>query len=178
MRFFLVVLLISTVHSCSPFNGEKKLPPLVMAARYGKNTDVKNILAHGANINIEGISGITALSAASTFGHIDTVKLLIESGADVHHKEKSGETALIHASVEGHTEILKILVQSGASKVDINNALIAAAGEGQTESVRLLLQNGADPDFANVYGVTPLTLAIHTGNAENVQILQQAIQKK
>jgi uncharacterized protein len=88
---------------------------------------VRQLLAHGADIEVRGPFGISALSACSC-NQVDrkrrsrTLRVLIESGADVNGKTHRGRTPLFSA---------------------------ATAGWGPEESVKILLEYGADVHSRN-----------------------------
>jgi ankyrin repeat protein len=57
----------------------------------------KLLIDHNANINAQGVDGITALMIASHAGDGHLVKLLVEKGANVQAKDKNGYTAIEYA---------------------------------------------------------------------------------
>lgn len=59
---------------------------------------VKLLLDHGANANIKGNNGVTALYSATSQGKEDVMKLLIKSGADINAPNSDGWTPLHRAS--------------------------------------------------------------------------------
>ena len=54
----------------------------LMAASFsGQFENVKLLLAHGANVNLQNCNGLSALIFASHNGQLEIVKLLLEHGA-------------------------------------------------------------------------------------------------
>jgi Ankyrin repeats (3 copies)/Ankyrin repeat len=100
------------------------LTPLHRAANEGRGDVVEELLAQGADINIQGNlfgieadSGCTPLHLAVIAGHKDVAELLISRGADVDSRCDQGTTPLHRAAATGNAEIAEILRASGA---DIN----------------------------------------------------------
>src|SRR5262249_3800049 len=59
------------------------VPPLTYASQDGDLSEVKALLAAGADVNAEMTNGATALTTASERGHADVVKALLAAGANV-----------------------------------------------------------------------------------------------
>ncbi len=81
---------------------------------------IKNLVEHGADINIRNKYGRTALSIASTRNSIYAVQILIDLGADVNIKDNDGDTALMMAMKYNQSTqkegIVKLLKKSEAKK--------------------------------------------------------------
>eukprot|EP00959_Pyramimonas_sp_CCMP1952_P178854 3738964-Pyramimonas_sp.AAC.1 len=56
---------------------------------------------HGANVNYETRSGLTALIVGSAKGQTKAVAALVERGATIDYENRAGQTALIVASEKG-----------------------------------------------------------------------------
>mmetsp|Transcript_105152 Transcript_105152/g.206253 ORF Transcript_105152/g.206253 Transcript_105152/m.206253 type:complete len:84 (+) Transcript_105152:2647-2898(+) len=54
---------------------------------------VQVLLDAGADVNVKGEEGWTALITATSFGHSAIVQLLLEAGADVNVQDWTGRTA-------------------------------------------------------------------------------------
>ncbi len=72
-------------------------------------TQVKALIAAGADPNIQDNNGSTALKMAAGSGHTEAVKALIAAGAYPNIQNNYGWTALIVATKMGHTEIVELL---------------------------------------------------------------------
>ena len=141
-------------------------------------TEIRALIKAGADVNVKGTDGRTALWVAAWKGHAEIVKLLLESKADVNAANIYSATALILASHNGHTEIVKTLLEA---KADVNaahangrTALSQAASIGNTEIAKLLLEAGADVDAKSRVGMTALWQAAEKGHAETVKALLEA----
>ena len=64
--------------------------PLHKAAKDGDVSEVKELLAKGAEVNAKGKDGETPLHWAALLGHLDVVKELLAKGAEVNAKNKYG----------------------------------------------------------------------------------------
>ncbi|KAK5725047.1 hypothetical protein LTR17_013338 [Elasticomyces elasticus] len=124
------------------------LPALLAASERGHEEVVRQLLAHGAEVNARASWGTNALQAASTEGHEAVVRQLLENGADVNARAGGLYcNALIAGCVAGHEGIVRLLLDHGA---DINargeavaNAVHAARQHGHLEILRLLLERDA-----------------------------------
>jgi ankyrin repeat protein len=114
--------------------------PLVRAAKAGDIAAMRLLLAHGANVELPTVSGITPLMAAcgnassaiDTRGRykteqqaIEAVHVLLAAGASVNARDRGGQTALHGAAGWGWNDLVKTLA---ANKAD----LLAKDAQGRT----------------------------------------------
>jgi len=114
--------------------------PLVRAAKAGDVAAMHLLIAHGADVELPTISGITPLMAAcgnasstiDTRGRyktedqaIEAVKVLLAAGASVNARDRGGQTALHGAATWGWNGLIKTLA---ANKAD----LLAKDSQGRT----------------------------------------------
>src|SRR5215813_5657153 len=107
-----------TVASDQQTEGEKKLSPLLDAARKGDLSAVRTFLRTGVDVNAMDSNGNTALQCAAASGSIAVVQALLGAGADVRSQSKDGFTALHAAAVEHEVRIVELLLSAGA---DVNS---------------------------------------------------------
>jgi ankyrin repeat protein len=62
--------------------------------------------------------------------------------------------------------VIKIFSQESKDEL-----LISAVLSHNVDSVRLLLEQGANPNYENIYGVSPLLFAVEEGDTVIIQIL-------
>ena len=74
------------------------------------------LLKRGADPDIRGKGGFTALIIACVVGHYDCVKALLEGGADIDITEERGLTALDFAEDRGYDNIVNLLKKVRATR--------------------------------------------------------------
>ena len=67
----------------------------------------------GADVNVKGYDGRTALHFAAHGGHEAVVKLLVVAGADINVRDCDGRKALLVAVENWHEAVVKLLVEAG-----------------------------------------------------------------
>lgn len=146
-------------------------------SRWGIEGDVNNLSARmvtiiraladsGANLNIRGSLGKTALMLAAEGGYFDIAQVLIEKGTDVNAVEDFSQ-ALIPDLFKGMEEALE-------ERSERKTALLYAAENGNTEIVNALLAAGADFSIADKKNRTALDVAIQQGHTAIVRLLENA----
>ena len=65
------------------------------------------MVAHGAEINLPGRSGITPVAAAAYMGNEPLVRLLLEKGADPNVVDATGKTAICYAAGRGFPAVVR-----------------------------------------------------------------------
>ncbi len=114
--------------------------PLLRAAKAGDLPAIQLLLAHGANVELPTVSGISPLLAAAGVGSsaLDTrgryksqaqaiavVQALLDKGADINEADHSGQTALHGAAGWGWNDLVQTLADRHAN-------LMAKDGQGRT----------------------------------------------
>jgi ankyrin repeat protein len=101
--------------------------PLGLAAFFGHETIVHNLLAKGANPDVVSANPmrVAPLHSAVAAGQMGIVRLLVEAGANVNAPQQQGFTALHGAAAGGDELIVRYLLAKGA-------AAEARAENGQT----------------------------------------------
>jgi ankyrin repeat protein len=131
-----------------------------------RHTLMELLLTHGANPNMAGSGGTTALFTALLRWHgeegIKTVKFLLEYGARVDVRDRQGRMPLHWNLI--HPEAVSLLLAQGA---DINardaedrTPLHTVAWEGLEEVVKTLVERGAEVNALDKLGRTPLFYAL------------------
>ena len=150
---------------------------IIEASKAGDLKRVKDLIAAGADVNLQDKNGITALIWANVLGHLDVVKILIEAKANVDHQDKYGRTALIFASGSGHL----LEVAEALSATDTNTryqektynlqTIMNESKKGHLKSVKTLITAGANPNLQEQDGMTALIWVSGMGNLEIVKVL-------
>lgn len=171
--------------------------PLWPASENGSPAMVKKLLAAGANPNAALLSGETPLMVAARSGSAEAVEALLDKGANPNAHGTRGQTALMWAVSQKHPDAVKVLL---AHHADLSlrsevwsevmavpphgylpynkaiphggeTALMFAARVGDLESAKLLVAAGAQVNDADAWGVSAVTLAMHSGFDDLVSFL-------
>ncbi len=92
----------------------KQAEELQIAAGIGDVSEVKSLLARGANPNHPNHSNNSEyypLHNASGNGHLEIVKALVEAGADTKRWDGLGRSPVHYAAWRGHKEVLVYLIR-------------------------------------------------------------------
>jgi cytohesin len=151
--------------------------PLLVAIEEDKQSFI-SILLQAGNINVDAKDslGNTLLHSALKRGNEEAFKGLIAKGADVNGPDKDGKTPLLVAIKEDKQSFISILLQAGNINVDAkdslgNTLLHSALKQGNEEAFKGLIAKGADVNARNLFGYTPLWLAILKKNEWAVSAL-------
>jgi uncharacterized protein len=111
--------------------------PLALAVfGNGHNKMIQLLVAHGADVNMRGITGTTPLFWAVLRDQKDDVKFLLDHGADPNLTNAFGDTPLICAIQLGYLSLVPTLVEKGA---DVN-----AQNQSQMRALGYAMSNPAD----------------------------------
>ena len=83
----------------------------------------KLLLENGAQVDIQGCGGWSALMIVSLTGHLKISKLLLDYGAQVDLQQKGGGSARMMANQGGHFEVTQLLLNNGA-QVDMQAMMV------------------------------------------------------
>jgi ankyrin repeat protein len=118
------------------------ITPLLLASVGGYNLTMRELLAHGADVNLTNPDGDTALMYAAFKGYVPAVETLLAHGAKINAVERHGRTALESAVIAGRTKVVKLLLDHGAivniKDRDGNTSLTWAQNLAHDDIARLL----------------------------------------
>lgn len=134
---------------------------LHFAAQAGDLSEVKRLVAAGADVNVQDENGNTPLKYASAEPNPEVLRMLIALGASPHIPDRRGFTPIHCVSGHGFYEdaiaMAEILIEAGA---DVNarskvHGFVPLHEARTARMIDFLLQHGADPTIENDEGQTP-----------------------
>jgi ankyrin repeat protein len=153
LRVFVVFLAASGVAATSAIAAEN---PLLEAAERGDRAAALRLLATGADPNVAGPDGTTAVMWAAANDDVELVRALIKSGAKVVGSNQFGTSALTEAAIIGSAPVIDALLKAGADPNARNpegeTPLMAVARSGNVAAARLLVEAGADLNAKEEWG--------------------------
>jgi ankyrin repeat protein len=155
-------------------NGQGLTPLMISISQ--QNTEIAKLLIDaGADINLRGYKGGSALIFAIVVNNLDTVKLLLDAKADLEIKDNNGYTALYYAVEAENLELTDLLIKAGANVNAVDNKgfsiLMNAIRAKKTKSVNILLDANVDVNFKFGEHTTALLIAVMTGNTDIIRNL-------
>lgn len=150
------------------FNRLNLLHHAVKSKILREDTLVK-LIEFGADVNLLGDCGKSALTYATRSGNLPIVKLLIDKGANVNRIARDGVSELEFAVTQGRVEVVQLLLERGANvhfgkKYPLIRAVttedIAKEEEGKRVKIAsLLIDRGADINAKNKRNETAIMIA-------------------
>lgn len=133
MRHVVIVLFCSIVSFACNVSPARSYDPLVIAARDGRTSDIRELVGRGADPNArdEGVNAWTPLLHAVHKHQTASVVALLDAGADPNGTDPNGTTPLMMAAGYGYTDVVKVLLARGA-----NPRLTTPDGFGALELAR------------------------------------------
>jgi ankyrin repeat protein len=151
--------------------------PVVQAVQHGDATQVRSLLAGGADPNVPSpIGGYAALHLAMSRGDVDLMRALVAGGADVRLRTDRGMDPIGLGIVQGAPPAIldELLVAGGAAdavNLDGFGLLHAAAEANRPEIVAWLTGRGLALEARTGRGLTPLHIACGLGHVDAARAL-------
>jgi ankyrin repeat protein len=151
--------------------------PLAAAAMREDLTEVRTLLARGADPNTPQGDGMTALHWAAERGQADIAAALLAAGARPSATTRLGAYTPLHlAARRGHEVVALRLIAAGADVSAVATTgvtpLHLAAAAGNRATIEALLAKGAAVDAREPqWGQTPLMFAAAAGRTDAVKAL-------
>jgi uncharacterized protein len=147
------------------FFGAGPLTSLAEAAADGQTNKLDTLLASGANVNAQGVDGMTALYWAMAHSSRKGVSWLLDHGANPNITfARDGTSATSLAAMEADPWFLKEVLTQGGD-VNVRNPLnehtpiLDVLATHRDDNVRALIAAGADMNTYDHLGLTPLVEA-------------------
>jgi len=147
---------------------------LSFAADRGSLEIVKNLLEHGADVNVtDTFYHETILARAASKGHAEIVRVLLEKGAT------GADSALEWAVDQNNAEVVKAILEKGKVKPEtLSSTWAQATKEGKEPIAELLKKAGAVPPPKADFQVDLETLKTYAGTYRNKEGVEIAIALK
>lgn len=148
----------------------------------GCESEIRQLIEKGVDVNIRGLKRETALMRASARGFLTLCELLTQSGADVDLSDQDGWTALHQASFNGHVNVVRLLaslqgnVNAQASWGD--TPAHKAAWNDHLSVLEELHRSGADFNIKNNDGRNILEEAERMQKEETADFIQSLLSGK
>ncbi|KAH9502195.1 hypothetical protein Btru_070357 [Bulinus truncatus] len=128
------------------------------------------------DLNRKYDNGETALFKAAAYGRTNNVKTLIKAGCDVNIKTSNRQSALLAALSKGFDKIAVKLLKAGAEFTEMSTSGLYTNLEELyciTLDVKkwYFVESGVDINSRDIYGITPLYMAVRKKNKEIVKFL-------
>ena len=168
MKYILTVLLFTTGICFA----QEPLDLLLKGVAERDVKTVSDLVRRGMSPDSADPKGNTLLQMSARTGDLPMVNALLGFRANPKLLNALGESALMLAAVEGHTAVARRLIEAG-SEVNASgwSALHYAAWRAHVDVCKLLLENGADIDARGPNGITPVMMAVRSGDLETVKLL-------
>jgi ankyrin repeat domain-containing protein 50 len=167
----LIAAVLSAKHTSA---GYEKVPWEEAKATSKKITQM--MLQNGADIQLKGNAGMSALRAAAAIDDLDNFKALLESGGDLDDRNEFGWSLFHSAMRSSSLEIGRYLMENGADIIARTEKgvtpLHLACESGSLEPVDFLFEtNKMDIEVKDNQGRTPLLYSIFSKNLDTIQSL-------
>lgn len=155
--------------------GDSLEKPLADAVRSGDVDAVRDLLEHGASLNVKNKYGKCLVHVAASRCDAPVLELLLAGGAHIDELDTDGKTPLFCEAECGAYEAVALLLTHDAA-VDARSPtsatpLIAAAARGHERIVTQLLDAGADVNATDLQQRTPLCAAAKSGHMPCLRLL-------
>ena len=144
---------------------------LLDAAQKANPTEVRALLAAGADANARAADGSTPMLHAAHFGDTSSVQALLGAKGDPDLANRYGVAPMHEAALRADAGLLRILLDAGAS-VDLalpegETPLMLASRTSGIAAVRLLIERGANVNVVERWqGQTPIMYAAANDRGE------------
>ncbi|XP_069680319.1 leucine-rich repeat serine/threonine-protein kinase 1 isoform X2 [Periplaneta americana] len=163
---------------CGP-RGENRTP-LHVSSEHGYVSNVKLLLARGADLVARDNNGLTPLDIAEKSEHTECMMVLKQAADAKENARQKCHASLRDTCAAGDVVLLKSLLQQLGSEAELvvnmapsgsNTLLFTACEMGRKEIVKALLEHDADGRIHPVTKYSPLYIACYNGRKDIVELL-------
>lgn len=144
---------------------------LIYACELNRPSIAQWLIEHGANVNMEGSQGFSAILMACFEENFEIFKMLYENGADINHSDDGGKACIHYICEYEELDALKLILGDDSVDVNVqtsynNRPVHYSCLHESSEAFKLLIDHGAVYDCVNIHGQTPLHIAACCANLE------------
>ena len=168
-------LLMEHGANVNALENQKKQSALMWAAAQNQGPMVRELIAHGANVNQRALVNVTATALFANANPLDWPSN-VSTEPRAQPRAPGGMTPLLYATREGCLECVKAMVEAGADKDLIDpegvTPLIMAISNFHFDVAAYLIKAGANVDKWDLWGRSPIYCAVdlntipHGGRAD------------
>jgi ankyrin repeat protein len=145
------------------------------AASQGRLTDLQQLMAGGADVNMTDTDKATPLHMAAAAGQMPVMKWLVEHGANLNAKRRDRSTPLLLAASAGQTDVVKLLVllraDVEAAERGGHTPFTASVVNGHLEMAEFLLRHGANPNH-QTEAILNMTALMHVAGQKLLKAVE------
>lgn len=149
--------------------------PLIALCKRDDPEAVQLLLDHGADTELSGERGMTALHATVLQKSVECARLLLSNGAEIDAQDEGGRTPLSYACARDAADLVALLLDEGAdvhAKDRQGAGLLNYAALGDNErTLYRLLELGLDVHAVDFDGAGPMHLAAMADNVQMIELL-------
>ncbi|MCZ6914954.1 MAG: ankyrin repeat domain-containing protein [Rickettsia endosymbiont of Ixodes persulcatus] len=150
---------------------------LIYSAKAENKDVIEVLIKYGAEIDVQGEDGMTALHWLAKSGHLEPFKLLVNHGANPNIIDYTHGRTALHFAAAGSLDIVKYLIEKNPNIINCiaskskATALHYAADSGKLEIVKYLVEQGSDMNMPGPGNRTALYCATEKGYLNIVKYL-------
>ena len=163
------------VSRCKDRLSPKIIFDLHVAASFGLDWLIEELLQQGASVNAEDAVRRTPLHVVAVGGYTNVVKSLLEKGANPNIRDIFGWDALELAAIAGHEPATRLLLQE-ALLPDMKKVFREVAGRGHLGVLRLILRTLKDTPEKATCVATALLAALYNEHEACISLLLEEVE--
>ncbi|XP_052079021.1 uncharacterized protein LOC127717166 [Mytilus californianus] len=148
-----------------------------LAAKYGMDDIIEDVLHSNIDLNSENVKGQTALHIACSKGNDSVVEKLLACGkTDINKQSDNGYTALHFACCNGHRNVIEILLNNGAAiniRSYLGETIVAVASTLHAKVIDILLNWNIEEIIEQLLEHKSTLLKAYSSSCSNKSILRR-----
>lgn len=148
---------------------------LAKAAAFGDTARIIQLVNSGADVNAQGLGGVTPIVWALDKGNFEGFKALLKNHANPNIKNDNGLSPIFIAATLDDNRFLEESLANGGNIQTKgpggSTLLMAAVQQRKDQNVNLLIKNNINLDDQDSFGLTTLHYAVIGNNEQFVQVL-------